>query len=416
MPARAARRPAVLALSLHVASAAGAAPAPGAAPPRAPDLLNDRVVLRLPGMDDVQVQRDLEWTAADGTTLRMDLFKPKGSTTATRLPVVVFVNGVGGTDIPLRRWGVYQSWARLVAVSGMAAILHDARGDKAMDDLVALVDHARAQAGALGLDPDAIAVWASSANVNVGFPYAADPSRTFLRAAVFYYGSLDKDRVRQDLPVMVVRAGLDQPWANGPIDAYSARALALDAPVTILNLPGAIHAFDVFDDNEQSRHAVRATLDFLRANLSPDMQAARLVRADAAKGIYFTGTGDAAAAVRHLDAHLATAPDDRAARMRLADALYKLGEHAKAGDAYERLGEAGWVPGVTFYNAACCRALKGDKESALRLLARALDANPRMDREQARKDPDLASLLQDPRFEEVLTAPRAAAEAGRPRG
>ena len=395
------RAPLACAVLTVIASIAHAA-----APPRAPDILNDRVVLRLPGMDDVLVRRDLEWKAADGTTLRMDLFEPKGTKPDARLGVVVFVNGVGGTpEISLRRWGVYQSWARLVAASGMAAVLHDSRQEHAEADVAAVVDHLRAHAGELGIDGNDVAVWASSANVNAGFAYAADPSRTFLRAAVFYYGSVNKDRIRQDLPVLVVRAGLDQPWANGPIDAYAARALALDAPVTIMNLPGAIHAFDVFDDNEQSRMAVRATLDFLRENLSPAVRAARLERADGAKGIYFTGTGDAAAARRHLEAHLAAMPDDRAAQERLAGALYKLEEFARAGDAYQSLGDAGWMPGVTFYNAACCRALQGEKDAALRLLASAVQAHPAMDRAAVRQDPDLATLLGDPRFEAALAPP-----------
>src|SRR5262249_34501764 len=47
------------------------------------------------------------------------------------------------------------------------------------------------------------------------------------------------------------------------------RAVAANAPWTLLNVPGGHHAFDVLDDTEESRQAIRATLAFLHAHLEP---------------------------------------------------------------------------------------------------------------------------------------------------
>ena len=108
---------------------------------------------------------------------------------------------------------------------------------------------------------------------------------------------------------------------------------------------------------------------------------------------------------------------------RLAQARFSTDDHAGALTAYERAEALGvWpvrgpdpvplasvFPGEIQYRTACCHALLGDTDRALTALARAADQGLR-DLDRAATDPDLASLRDDPRFQDLTGTPHA----GRP--
>lgn len=51
------------------------------------------------------------------------------------------------------------------------------------------------------------------------------------------------------------------------IGNFVARALATDTALTLANHPTGQHAFDVRDDDQDSRHIIALTLGFLRDHL-----------------------------------------------------------------------------------------------------------------------------------------------------
>ncbi len=116
--------------------------------------------------------------------------------------------------------------------------------------------------------------------------------------------------------------------------------MRLGAPLTRIDLPSLHHAFDAFEDNALSRSAVAMTLDFLERELSPE------------------GMRDLAA-------------------------------------------ELGVQRGNSWYNAACCHALLGDKARALALLEQ-LAGVFQGDRSGWMRDPDLATLRDEARFQALL--------------
>ncbi len=120
-----------------------------------------------------------------------------------------------------------------------------------------------------------------------------------------------------------------------------------------------------------------------------------LGRADAARAAY----ADALAVIeRHMDLN----PDDpRAATMR-GVALCRTGRRDEGLRwAREALALDPLDAGVK-YNAACIHAVEGAKEDALALLADAIRAGFG-NREWFLRDPDLASLRGDPRFEALVS-------------
>lgn len=417
-PARATSTLAPALLCLFVVLVSHIVPSAHAQPPE--DLRKTACVLTLPGMDQVRADTGLVYRSLPDVKLTFDLYRPPdplqglkaglittsgAASSATRgLPVVIFVNGVGWfrSSPALKEWGIYKDWARLVAVEGMAAVLYDSRAPNVREDLVALVEHLRGNAAKLGVDRDNIAIWACSANLRPGSAYALDPVNTWVKAGVFYYGNIDTTHLRPDLPVLVGRAGLDTPFTNNSLSLFVQRSLARNGAVTLLNLPNARHAFDLVDSTETSRDAVRTTLAFLRANLTPAMQESRLVRAEETRAVRSHAAREWEATLASTKVWIQRDPRNGHPHQLAGDAAYQLRRFADAALHYEQAGARGWIPAITFYNAACSRALAGERDRAIEDLEKAFATGYMQDRAAVLQDPDLASVRDDPRFQKLV--------------
>src|SRR2546426_12395633 len=98
-----------------------------------------KVLYEIPGMDRVDVRRDIEYRTTDAGLLTMDVYRPPDVPEDVRLPAVIFLMGfadVGGPR-PLgcsaKEMECYISWAKLVAASGLVAIVYSVGTDPAAD-------------------------------------------------------------------------------------------------------------------------------------------------------------------------------------------------------------------------------------------------------------------------------------------
>jgi hypothetical protein len=67
---------------------------------------------------------------------------------------------------------------------------------------------------------------------------------------------------------LIVRAGQDQfAGLNASIDRFVAGALTRDLPISVLNLPGAPHGFEIALDSAASKAAIRQVVAFMKAHL-----------------------------------------------------------------------------------------------------------------------------------------------------
>jgi len=92
-------------------------------------------------------------------------------------------------------------------------------------------------------------------------------------------------------------------------------------------------------------------------------------------------------------------PNDGTCHGSLASVLRKLGRRAEAAEHLARAREL--IPPDDHYSRACLEAIVGDAEAALDHLAEALAQRPGWC-DWARRDPDLAALHGDPRFEALV--------------
>jgi acetyl esterase/lipase len=261
-------------------------------------MIRMRVVLSVPGMEAVKTSRDLVYKRTDGQPLHMDLYAPPGPLRPR--PAVILIHGGPIPRIGMKNVGQFVSYGQLLAASGFVAVTFDhrflapGRLTDAGGDVTDLVAHVRKNAGSLGIDPERLALWAFSG----GGPFLAAPLRdrpSWLRAVVAYYAVLDLqqppprtddgigaearqsfsairslgDDARGAPPVVVARAGLDNPWLNGGLDRFVQAAVAKGATLDLLNHPDGRHGFDILDDDARSREIMRRTLEFLRDRLFP---------------------------------------------------------------------------------------------------------------------------------------------------
>jgi dienelactone hydrolase len=290
----------LVATALLAATLAGVVRSQDARPaPAFDEIIRMRVVYTLPGMDRVSARRNRVYRAIGTTELTMDAYMPAALGQEERRPAVLFVHG--GPIAPAmapKDWGVYVSYGELAAASGLVGITFNHRfyGAKeakdADSDIAALVEHVRTNADSLLVDRDRLAVWAFSGG-GLFLSRFLQERPAYLRALVSYYALLDNrvpppgvpntltDEERRALspaahlavgtrpvpPMLIARAGRDNPHFNATVDTFVKEALAEGVALELLNHPAGRHGFDILDNDARTREILARTFDFLKEHL-----------------------------------------------------------------------------------------------------------------------------------------------------
>jgi hypothetical protein len=230
------------------------------------------LVYHEPGMDKVTVKLKQKFKALNSDSLLyFNIYYPQNIPKSKPLPVVIFNNGVGSLDLP--EWQIYKDWARLIAAHGIIAITHQARNRKANTDFADLIEYLKENAGTLQIDKNKMGIWVCSGNTPVGWSFANNPENADVKAIVVYYGFLppqERSIKRQDVEILMVRAGLDSYNLNKGMEELMADALQKDSHVEFINYPEGQHAFDAFDNTPRSKEIILQTVDFFKRNLLGD--------------------------------------------------------------------------------------------------------------------------------------------------
>jgi len=256
-----------------------------------PDFESLPTVLTLPGMEDVQIARDIPY-AEENADLRYDLYRPHEH--GHPLPAVILVSGniLGDEVLRTKHWAGFETAGRLLAASGLAAITFDKHAwqdvaglQRTSAEVEQLIDSVRGNPAEYGLDPEKLALWVFSAGPPHGLRRALAQAPRYLRCLAVYYGVMDLRPQAADAeeetalaefspitylaaaaaimpPLLLARAGLDNPRLNDTLDAFVAEALRLNAPLELINHSKGQHAFELLDDVPLTRYILLRTLEF----------------------------------------------------------------------------------------------------------------------------------------------------------
>lgn len=224
------------------------------------------IVWQVPAMPSVNTQDYIIQHHND--TLRFTVYQALNYQAGQQLPAIVFANG-GIEDLP--NWRVYQDWARLMATQGFMAILHHSNRENRFEQLGQILDYCHSKGASIGIDGQKIGVWACSGNVTAAFPQLMDEKRKYLKAASLYYGMPNNiGKIRQSLPIQIVRAGFDTYSLNRKIDQFLINALKEDISLDFINYLEGYHGFDILNDTPRSRQIMQQTIQFFKHHLSSE--------------------------------------------------------------------------------------------------------------------------------------------------
>lgn len=279
-----------------------ASPALAQDPPIPPEVLaaaRRPVVMTLPGMDKVQVTRDIRYLQNAPAHVAMDVYRPAGLKAGDARPAVIFIHGGGPPGAPMKEMGVYTSYGRLIAAQDMVGVTftHQLGFPKTMiregaADVAAAIAYVRSHAAELNVDPDRICLSAYSAGGPMLAPYIAD-APPWLRCIVAYYPIMEIEdsaihkaaetpdtlaafsplrqlaKPGRKAPMFLTRAGKDEiPQLLAGLDRFIAEAVKTDYPMTLANNPGAPHSFDITEATPRTLEILDMTFAFEKRHLN----------------------------------------------------------------------------------------------------------------------------------------------------
>jgi len=262
---------------------------------------NNVLVYDIPEMYKVIVET-VQYPTLNGTTetLPMDVFYPSDRRPTELLPAVILVNGFPyNSELNSRTSVSFPSWGHLIASYGLIAVAYDTRN---ASDLEAVIKYIQQEGADLGIDGSKLGFWSMSSHGGLASSFAFQEDREYLKFAVFYYAFIitpdnfmrdvetagcaqdgclgaelpDVKRLRNDLPVLVVRCGGDSPDALAVTDHFTQLATEAGVPLTLLNFDEGGHAFDwtttfygIFGNlKDKAIGIIKQTLEFMKAHVS----------------------------------------------------------------------------------------------------------------------------------------------------
>ena len=225
------------------------------------------VVLEHPDMKNVVVRANVPYLSDSKGTLNLDVYLPPDVKPTDRLPAVVFLNSLGDTpgEMKAKDWGTYRTWPQLMAANKYVGISMECDRDRPIESIKSVFSFIEKEGSKYNIDGKRLGVYAASANVTqaVNYLMSAEAYRG-IKAAVLYYGRQPEGPFRKDLPVLFV---IPEGDVRGGYTTMWNEVLKNNAPWRIQMATGLIHAFDSFNDNDNSRIIIKETISFWKNHL-----------------------------------------------------------------------------------------------------------------------------------------------------
>lgn len=340
------------------------------------------VVYDVPETKKVKLAADVPYWSDASSKLTLDIYQPPDLKASEKRPAVVFLNAIGDTpgQPKVKHWEVYKSFPRLVAAHGLIGISMESDGARIQENLRDLFEFFSKEGAKHGIDGERIGVYAASANVTQTSQFLLrDGAASNVKAAVLYYGGAPAQdaKLRADLPVLFVLAESD---AAGGIGQSAAnlwqRVMEAGAPWTIMYASRMPHAFDAFEDTDESRRIIQQTIAFWKSHLeTPPQPEWKPSPARAVVAAIYSNNPQKSAEV--LQKYIAENPNDGDAYNHYGRMLAQLRRFDEAGAAYEKALALGVGHGGVYNGLGQTRVAQKRWDEAVRYLTRAVELGAR---------------------------------------
>jgi tetratricopeptide (TPR) repeat protein len=302
------------------------------------DPANWGVILDHPAVKNVTVKRDVTYLTTPAGAQTIDIYTPPGAKAGEKLPAVIFLNAIG--DRPgdkVKNWGIYSSWPRLIAAHNMIGISMDADGERIQDSLRGLFDFLAKDGAKHGIDADRLGVYAASANVTQSSIYLmGEGASKGIKAAALFYGGVPNMAYRKDLPVLFIVAEGDMAGGIGQgVPGLWQKVIDAKAPWTVVFASRMPHAFDAFEDTDESRQHVMQAVAFWKTHLQ-SVPAPSWTPSPARAVVSSTYGSDFQKTADLLTKYIPDNPNDAQAHMLLGRSLQQLRRLDESVAAFER--------------------------------------------------------------------------------
>ena len=232
------------------------------------------IVYVIPGMESVVATHTDVLYSAENDALKFDIYAPPGLAPDQRLPAVLLIHGSAPAQRNLKNHGQYVSWGKLIGASGLIAVTFnwDYPNHSGIEQLIAFV---REHADEFQIDRDRLCIFAVSAGVAIGFPVVLKGMPTDVSCVVGYYGDpspalelISSQEIAQLPPILLAKAGRDDPSLIEGTDRFVNNLTALGAQVTLLTHENGSHAFDIRNNDDRSREIIKETIEFMKSRLT----------------------------------------------------------------------------------------------------------------------------------------------------
>lgn len=263
------------------------------------EIIKKEIVYKIDNMENVNIQKNIVYTAIDKEERLMDLYTPFGHDKNEKLPIVILIHGEAAS-VNFKETGQYISYGKLVAAYGFNAVTfnHKVLADgfnieEVNNDIDALIKYLIENADKLNIDKDKIAIWCFSGGVPFGLYAGMNGYFDYIKGIIAYYGfgdfaslgkvlefsiqdeeskkyspiNLINENSNKIPPLFIARAGLDSPIINNSIDKFITKGLQNNLTIDISNHSTGEHAFDLFNDDNRTHEIIAESLNFLRKNL-----------------------------------------------------------------------------------------------------------------------------------------------------
>lgn len=218
----------------------------------------------------------------------VDIYRPSAE---GRRPAVVFIPGgpLPATLEPRpRAWPLYAGYGSLAAASGLVGATLDHRlynmadHAPAAEDVHAAVARVRADPS---VDPERVLLWFFSGGGRLSADFLREPP-SWLRGIALTYPVLGdlpsrapaEPRFRPietmsgagDLPILLVKAGLERAELAVLVDSFIAAAQHHQLNLEVIDLPNARHGFEHLEPTEEARAGVERAMTWVTKTLSPN--------------------------------------------------------------------------------------------------------------------------------------------------